>query len=74
MAGEVKSRLESNPITPETLRGLKQALSAPAPRDPTETEPELCLSVSCGGMVSSGLPQGQRLWVQQTWVWHKPSW
>ena len=24
--------------------------------------------------VSSGLPQGQRLWVQQTWVWHKPSW
>ena len=23
--------------------------------------------------VSSGLPQGQRLWVQQTWVWHKPS-
>ena len=24
--------------------------------------------------VSSGLPQGQELWVQQTWVWHKPSW
>ena len=24
--------------------------------------------------VSSGLPQGQGLWVQQTWVWHKPSW
>ena len=23
--------------------------------------------------VSSGLPQGQGLWVQQTWVWHKPS-
>ena len=22
---------------------------------------------------SSGLPQGQGLWVQQTWVWHKPS-
>ena len=22
--------------------------------------------------VSSGPPQGQRLWVQQTWVWHKP--
>ena len=21
--------------------------------------------------VSSGLLQGQRLWVQQTWVWHK---
>ena len=24
--------------------------------------------------VSSGLSQGQGLWVQQTWVWHKPSW
>ena len=24
--------------------------------------------------VSSGLPQGQGLWVQQTWVWHKPPW
>ena len=24
--------------------------------------------------VSSRLPQGQRLWVQQTWAWHKPSW
>ena len=24
--------------------------------------------------VSSGLLQGQGFWVQQTWVWHKPSW
>ena len=24
--------------------------------------------------VSSGLPQGQGLWIQQTWVWQKPSW
>ena len=24
--------------------------------------------------VSSGLPQGQGLWVQQTCVWHKPYW
>ena len=24
--------------------------------------------------VSSVLPQVQGLWVQQTWVWHKPSW
>ena len=24
-------------------------LCAPGPRDPTETEPELCLGVSCGG-------------------------
>ena len=31
------------------LRGLKYTLCAPGPRHPTETEPELCLSVSCGG-------------------------
>ena len=31
------------------LRGLKQTLCAPGSGDPTETEPELCLSVSCGG-------------------------
>ena len=24
--------------------------------------------------VSSGLLWGQGLWVQETWVWHKPSW
>ena len=24
--------------------------------------------------VSSGLPQGQGLWVQLTWMWQKPSW
>ena len=31
------------------LGGLKQTLCTPGPRDPTETEPELCLSVSCQG-------------------------
>ena len=30
------------------LRGLKQTLCSPGPRDPTKTETELCLSVSCG--------------------------
>ena len=30
------------------LRGFTQTLCAPGPRDPTETETELCLSVSCG--------------------------
>ena len=30
------------------LRGLKQTLGTPGPRDSTEAEPELCLSVSCG--------------------------
>ena len=31
------------------LRGLRQALCAPGPKDATETETELCLSISCGG-------------------------
>ena len=39
----------STPFLPETLRGLRQTLCAQGPRDPTETETELCLSVSCGG-------------------------
>ena len=34
----------------------------------------MCVSVFCGLRVSSGLPQGQGLGVQQIWVWHKPSW
>ena len=34
-----------------------------------------CLGASpVEGRVSSGPPQGQGLWVQRTWVWHKPSW
>ena len=31
------------------LRGLKHTLCTPGPRDPTETEPELCLSISFRG-------------------------
>ena len=31
------------------LRGLKQTLCTPGPRDPTETETELCVSISCEG-------------------------
>ena len=32
------------------LRGLKQTLCAPDPRDPMEADPELCLSVVYEGM------------------------
>ena len=42
--GEIAFRIK--PHTQEMLRGLKQTLCAPGPRDPTETEPELCLGVS----------------------------
>ena len=31
------------------LEGLKKTLCAPGPRDPTKTEKELYLSISCGG-------------------------
>ena len=74
MVGGAKLRLESNPIPTRMLRGLKQTLFAPGPRDPTETETQLCLRVPCGGTGQQGTVQGQELWVQQTWVWHKPSW
>ena len=72
---EVRNCIQNQtPYLPEMLGGLKQTLSAPGPRDSTETEPELCLTVSCSGRGCSGLLQGQGLWVQQNWVWHKPSW
>ena len=47
-----------------------KTLCAPGPRDPTETEPGLPLSASVSpaeAWVSSGLSQGQELWLQQTW-------
>ena len=56
------------------LRGLKQTLCTPGPRDLTETETELCLSVSCRGSGQQWTARGQGLWVQQAWVWHKSLW
>ena len=44
--------------------------------DPRETEPDLPLSVSVSPaevQVSSGLLQGQRLWVPEIWVIHRVS-
>ena len=45
MVGGAKSCLESNPIPTR----VAQRAQTPGPRDPTETETKLCLSVSCGG-------------------------
>ena len=45
--GGVKSHLESNPIPSRNAQRAQTNLCVPGPRDPTETEPELCLSVSC---------------------------
>ena len=49
MVGGAKLHLEQTPYLPEIHRGLKQILFTPGHRDCTETETELCLSVSCGG-------------------------
>ena len=58
-------------------RGSEGSNKPCVPQDP-ETPQRLrqnCGSVSpVEGWVSSGLLQGQGLWGQQTWVWHKPSW
>ena len=55
------------------LRGLKQTLCTPGPETPQRLR-QNCIWVSTEEVqVSSGLPQGQGIWVQQTWVWHKPS-
>ena len=55
------------------LGGVKPGDLCP-PGDPTETEPDLLLSVSSGGTGKQWPATGTWFWVQQTWVWHKPSW
>ena len=46
-------------------------MCAPGPRNPTETETELCLSISCGGMSQQWSTAGtEALRVGR----HKPSW
>ena len=71
MVGGAKSYLESNPIP---RRYAWRAQTRPCVHQdletPQETEPDLPLSVLMSpveAQVSSGLPQGQGLWVQQTW-------
>ena len=52
MVGETKLHLESKPIPTidaQNTQTSAQTLSTPEPGDPTENEPELCLSVSCRG-------------------------
>ena len=45
MVEGVKSHLESNPIPSRDARRAQTTLCTPGPRDPTETEPDLPLSV-----------------------------
>ena len=46
--GEIAFRIKPHTCQRRS-EGSDKTLCAPGPRDPTETEPELCLSVSCGG-------------------------
>ena len=73
-ASGMKSHLASSPIPArQTLRGLKQTLCKPRPKIPQRPR-QNCVWVSPEEVqVSSGRPQGQGLWEQHTWVWHKPS-
>ena len=48
--GGSKLCLESNPKSARDARRAQTNLVHTRTRDPMETEPELCLSVSCGGM------------------------
>ena len=67
-----ESMFRIKPHTCQRHSGLKQHLCTRTQR-PTETEK--CVWVSLVEVwVSSGMPQGQGLWGQQTWVWHKLSW
>ena len=50
MVGRAKSSLESNSIPARDAQRAQKTLCALEPRDLTETEPELCLNVSCGSM------------------------
>ena len=49
MVGGANSCLESNPIPARDTQRAQTILCTPGPRDPTESETELCLSISCGG-------------------------
>ena len=49
MVGEAESHLESNPIPTRNTQRAQKYLCSLGPRDPPETETELCLGVSCRG-------------------------
>ena len=74
MVGGVKLCFESNPIPSRDAQRAQTNLSAPGHRNPQRLR-QNCVWLSPEEVcVSSGLSQGQELWVQNTWVWHKPSW
>ena len=65
-------------IKPHTCQRCSEGSNKPCVHQDPETPQRLrqnCVWVSSVEVhVSSGLLQGQGLWVQQTWIWHKPFW
>ena len=65
-------------IKPHTCQRCSEGSNKPCAHQDLETPQRLRQNyvwVSPADIqVSSGLPQGQGLWVQQTWVWHKSFW
>ena len=65
-------------IKPHTRQRCSEGSNKPDVHQDPETPQRLsqnCVWVSLEEVqISSGLLQGQGLWVQQIWVWRKPSW
>ena len=65
-------------VKPHSHQTREEGSNKPCAQQDLETPERLrqnCVRASPAEVrVSSGLPQGQGPWVQQTWGWHKPSW
>ena len=73
MIGGAKLHLESNPMPARDAQRAQTSLVCTRTQRPRLRQ--TCVWASLVEVrVSSGLPQGQGLWMQQIWVWHKPSW
>ena len=66
--------LESNPIPTRLSEGSNILCAKQDPETPWRLRQNYVWVSLEEAWVSSGLMQGQGLWVQQTWVSHKPSW
>ena len=73
MVGGANSRLEANSISVREAKRAQTNLVRTRTQGPHRDRHRTVWAFPLEVRVSSGLPQGQRLWVQQTWVCHKPS-
>ena len=73
IVGGANSYLESN-IPARDAQRAQTNLVHQDPETPQRLSQNCVWASPLEVRVNSGLLQGQGLWVQQTWVWHKPSW